>query len=236
MKIQIDANLGVTGNAYVNGDVTGKTGLITESRTVTFRGGTTDGTITKDEKSSTLRTNGAFYVGSTGQSGLYAGNTTIKGSATIGSSGQCTISSDGTIDTQGTIRGTKVYNAVYNDYAEIMKKPVWEEIEPGDILYVDEEGLIRRLDNLEHINSVIGICSDTAGVILGGDGIPENERVIVGFVGQIWTKTSEEEIKPGQMLKINEEGILSLTEDRLERFAIALTPVQNGRVRVLYNG
>lgn len=235
-KIQIDANLGVTGNAYVNGDVTGKTGLITESRTVTFRGGTTDGTITKDEKSSTLRTNGAFYVGSTGQSGLYAGNTTIKGSATIGSSGQCTISSDGTIDTQGTIRGTKVYNAVYNDYAEIMKKPVWEEIEPGDILYVDEEGLIRRLDNLEHINSVIGICSDTAGVILGGDGIPEDERVIVGFVGQIWTKTSEEEIKPGQMLKINDHGTLSITEDRSERFAIALTHIQNGRVRVLYNG
>lgn len=235
-KLQVDGNLGVAGNMFADGAVTGNAGVITQNGTITFVRGSNNATITKDSGATHLRTSHNLYVGSSGTAALYAGNTTIKGSATIGGSGQCVIGNDGSINTSGTISGSKVYNAVYNDYAEIMKKPFNEDIEPGDILYVGEDGFIHKLENLEHVNSVIGICSDTAGVILGGDGIPKDEQVIVGFVGQIWAKTNEQNIKPGQMLKINEEGTLSLTDNRSEKFAIALTEVNDHKVRVLFNG
>lgn len=235
-KLSIDGALGIDGNLYASGTVTGNNGLITQNGSVTFVRGSNNASITKDNNAAALRTSSTLYVGSSGTSNLYAGNTTIKGTATIGSSGQCVVAADGSINTSGTITGSKVYNAVYNDYAEIMKKPFEEVIEPGDLVYVREDGLICKAICEEHFNSIIGICSDTAGVILGGDGIPKDEQVIVGFVGQIWAKTEEEEIKPGQMLMINDHGTLSITNNKAEKFAIALTNVNNGRVRVLFNG
>lgn len=235
-KLQVDGNLGVAGNMFADGTVTGNTGVITQNGTVTFVRGSNNATITKDNNSSALRTSGYLYVGGSGTSNLYAGNTIIKGTITTGTSGQFVVDGSGNLETSGTIKGSKVYNAVYNDYAEIMRKSASEIIEPGDLVCVGGDGLIYKVNHESQINSIIGICSDTAGVVLGGDGIPEEEQVTVGFVGQIWTKVADEEIKPGQMLKVEPTGVLSITEDRNEKFAIALTEVVDGKVRVLFNG
>lgn len=235
-KIQIDGNLGVAGNMFADGTVTGNAGVITQNGTITFVRGSNNATITKDSGATHLRTSNNLYVGSSGTAALYAGNTTIKGTFTAGTSAQFEIDASGNLETDGTIKGSKVYNAVYNDYAEIMRKPVSENIEPGDIVCVGGDGLVYKVNHESQINSIIGICSDSAGVILGGNDIPEEEQVIVGFVGQIWTKVADEEIKPGQMLKVEPTGVLSVTEDRNEKFAIALTEVVDGKVRVLFNG
>lgn len=233
-KLNLIGDLDVI-NIVGSGTISG-TGLITTNGSITFKRGSNDATLTKDNNSSALRTSADLIVGTSGTSNLTAGNTTIKGSAKIGSSSQCVIDANGNIDTSGTVRGTKIYNAVYNDYAETLQRSKEEQIEPGDLVYVREDGLVGKVTSDSQINSIIGICSDTAGVILGGKDIPEDERVIVGFVGQIWTKTLEQNIKPGQMLKVNKQGTLSITTNRSEKFAISLSNVVDGKVKVLYNG
>ena len=56
-------------------------------------------------------------------------------------------------------------------------------------------------------------------------------------VGQIWVKTKSEEIFPGEWVTANDDGIVSVcTKNNNDRFALALTGVVDGKVRVLYSG
>ena len=153
-----------------------------------------------------------------------------------GSSAQCKIDTSGNIHTSGTITGSKVYNAVYNDFAEILRKDKNEIIESGDSVCIKEDGLVHKINNEQDLQTLIGICSDTAGFILGGKDIPEEERVIVGLVGQLWVKTNELNITPGQIVKMKYDGTVCVTTDRNEKCGITLTNVINGKVRILYNG
>lgn len=235
-KIQVDGALGVNSNIFADGTVTGNGGLVTQSGTVTFIRGNSNATITKDNNSSILRTNGYFYVGSGGNLNLYAGPTVIKGSATIGSSAQCTISDNGNINTSGTITGSKVYNAVYNGFGEIFRKDSNEEIEYGDLVCLREDGLVHKVESEEDIVSIIGICSDTIGVEMGGIDIPEPERVEVEMLGQIWVKTDNLDIRPGHLVRALPNAKVDLIESLDQKIGIAITPTnpETGKVRIVY--
>lgn len=240
--LNVDGRLTTTGNIISDGEVEGKSGLKTSNGILTFVKGTNNATISKDNNSSSLRTSSNLYVGSSGQGQLYSGNTIVNGTFAVGASNyndsELKIDASGNLDTKGTIRGSKVFNAVYNGFGELFRKSKEEVIDYGDVVYVGEDGLVHKVSTIANINSIIGICSNTIGIEMSGDvkDIPEDERVPVEMVGKIWVKSKDQNIKPGCMVKVTPNAMVEVTYDKSEKFAIALTEVINGKCKVVYNG
>ena len=125
---------------------------------------------------------------------------------------------------------------VITGIGEIFRKDKNEIIEYGDIVCIREDGLAHKVNNAQDLNTIIGICSDTIGVQMGGKNIPEDEQLEVEMLGQIWVKTNETNIKPGQLVKVNTDATVSITTNINEKFGVTLTGVINGKVRIVYNG
>lgn len=142
----------------------------------------------------------------------------------------------GDLEAYGDIRANKVYNAVYNGFGEIFRKDKNEVIEYGDVVCIGEDGLAHKVNSEKDLNTIIGICSNTIGVQMGGKGIPKDEQLEVEMLGQIWVKTKENNIKPGQLVKVNTDATVSVTTNKEEKFGITLTDVINGKVLIVYNG
>lgn len=56
------------------------------------------------------------------------------------------------------------------------------------------------------------------------------------MVGQIWVNTNDNNIAPGRMVKALSDGTVGVTYKIEEKFGIALTNVENGQVKIVYNG
>lgn len=89
----------------------------------------------------------------------------------VGSAKHCSI------DVNGAANFNKVYNAVYNDYAEFF--PRGEETEPGDIVALDlssdDERYIKATSNSKII---AGIHSNEYAMIIGGESAEQGEDYI----------------------------------------------------------
>lgn len=96
--------------------------------------------------------------------------------------------------------------------------------------------MVHKVSSVDDLDSIIGICSDTIGIQMGGKDIPKQEQVEVEMVGQIWVKTNETNITPGQLVKANSDATVSITTDKKEKIGITLTKVVNGKVQIVYNG
>lgn len=115
----------------------------------------------------------------------------------------------------GTIRATKVYNAVYNDYAEAYEKVDENDIvEPGDIICLDvPTGKYRKIQSYSDAKLAVGVCSDTYAQLLGGEqGMSEEEilkkYIPVGLAGRVYVKVDpDREILPGDLLESNANGV-----------------------------
>ena len=74
---------------------------------------------------------------------------------------------NGHVNCKGNVRASRVYNAVYNDYAEYF--PRGEETEPGDLIALDlsskEELYVRARKGFP----VVGVHSNEYGHIIGGE-------------------------------------------------------------------
>ena len=98
----------------------------------------------------------------------------------------------GNIVATGTITGSKVYNATWNDYAEWFEKNNIEEIfEPGDICVWFNNGVTKSSKACD--KAVIGIVSNTYGHILGGkelENMEDNNKefVPIGLAGRVKCK------------------------------------------------
>lgn len=70
---------------------------------------------------------------------------------------------------------SKIYNAVWNDYAEFFERG--EDTEPGDIISMDlssDDEVYIKADRSNTFNSIVGVHSDTYGHLIGGDQCPES--------------------------------------------------------------
>lgn len=119
----------------------------------------------------------------------------VSGKMTIGGD----LHSKGTISAEG-----KVYNAVWNDYAEFFERG--EETEVGDIIALDLFSEEERYVKASKENpTIVGVHSDTYGYILGGkDSIKESEEthIPVGLVGRVKTKIVGK-IKKGEFVVLS---------------------------------
>ena len=127
----------------------------------------------------------------------------------LSSSGDLNIS--GSIVASGNITGTKVFNAVWNDYAEFF--PRGEETEAGDFVALsidsDEEVYVKAS---KETSKSVGIHSDSFGHLIGGVQ-PENDEdfveynlpkfIPVGLVGRVNAKIVGE-INKGDFVVISD--------------------------------
>lgn len=80
--------------------------------------------------------------------------------------------SQGTITVVGNLNATKVYNAIWNDYAEYFQKG--EETNPGDVIMLNmNSNKEEYVKSSENAKLVVGVHSDEYGHIIGGDLPPD---------------------------------------------------------------
>lgn len=115
-----------------------------------------------------------------------------------------------------TILGGRVYNAVYNDFAETYEKDDVNEVaQVGEIITLNPEtGKYKVANNFED-KLVVGVQSNTYSFLAGGNRVNntqdlielENEYFTVGIAGKVWIRVVNEEedcinchINPGDLL------------------------------------
>lgn len=176
-------------------------------------------------------TDGSYRVTLSQTSGKKGDNT---GSVSIlnVSAGHSKFSGD--ITATGDIRANRVYNAVYNDLVEFMKKEDREEkIEAGDIVYFTDNGNVTKIPNMYRVAGIVS-SEETYGLVLGGDGLEEDEKVPVALAGRVYLNVGDINIQPGDILGVDNVGNVQVLPN-WNRFAIgkATTPNTEGKVYVL---
>lgn len=95
---------------------------------------------------------------------------------------------EGNIWAKGDITGNKVWNAVYNDLAELFKADTNVKLEPHQVVVMNDNGEV-TLTNKPEDGRVIGVYSNTYGHLLGGeerDKIDDHEGYIpIGISGRV---------------------------------------------------
>lgn len=144
-----------------------------------------------------------------------------------------TLDKNGNLNAKGDITGKRVFGAVYNDYGEIFRKDKDEVIEYGDIVCLRDDGLVHKVSNEDDMCNIIGICSDTIGMCLGGADVPEDEQCPVGIVGKIWVKTQDETIKTGDHVLATISGNVCKAIKKSEnKFGIVMQGYKDGKVLI----
>ena len=83
----------------------------------------------------------------------------------------------GNVTVAGNLTAAKVYNAVYNDYAEFF--PRGGETQAGDIIALDESGEGERyVRATEKSRCVVGVHSEDFAQIIGGAGAEPGENIL----------------------------------------------------------
>ena len=127
------------------------------------------------------------YNGVTSTSGQFDGGSTAP-------------SSTNRLNYNGYLYATKVFNSVYNDYAEYFEKSNGE-FEAGDVIAADEETGKYRKSIGEFDNTVVGVFSDDFAHCIGGngDGNDDQNFIPVGLAGRVKVKVIGS-VKVGDLL------------------------------------
>jgi hypothetical protein len=118
------------------------------------------------------------YNGTTATAGQWDGGTTTPTGTTR-------------INYGGYLYATRIYGAVYNDYAEFMKMD--EALEPGDVVIKNPNGEGYLKSDKLHDKRVVGVVSDSYGHCLGSEknmSLEENNLInaAIGLAGRVYVK------------------------------------------------
>lgn len=102
----------------------------------------------------------------------------------------------------GIFYATKVYGAVFNDYAEFMLKD--EPLQAGDVVIKNESGTGYIKSRIAYDPRVVGVYSDNYGHCIGADPVLTHEENLeayaaVGLAGRVKVKVTGE-VKVGDLL------------------------------------
>lgn len=135
-----------------------------------------------------------------------------------------------TLTAAGDITGARVFNAVWNDYAEYFPKLEGYKTEPGDIiaLSLQDNDEYYELATETH-NLVVGVHSDQYGHLIGGEHVPagvneefevyNNKRYIpVGLVGRLPVKFTGEAKKGIKVVPSNIPGVGRAFNSKLDDY------------------
>lgn len=108
---------------------------------------------------------------------------------------------DTRLNYNGYFYATRVYNAVYNDYAEYFEKGD-KTVEPGDVVVCSDANDNEYVkSNGAYSNLVVGVCSDSYGHILGGEGLNSDDDnfIPLGLSGRVNVKVTGD-VNKGDLL------------------------------------
>ena len=139
------------------------------------------------------------------------------------------------VDTNGSLSAPMVYNALWNDYAELF--PKGEETEPGDIIALDisasEERYIKAVKGNK---ALVGVHSNEYGHLIGGDNcsIEENlqKYIPIGLAGRVWVKVHDEPGLGDYITASDIPGVGEVTTIRDNAIGIVVSKKENGKVKI----
>jgi len=151
-----------------------------------------------------------------------SGNPVVSGTLTIGDTLACKMGDTTDVtgfvgDSYGGTQGTyfngnlvafKVYNAIWNDYAEGFEYHSLETPQPG-LVYKQTSGGLMRTDKRAE-KATIGVYSDTAGMIMGSQDLmtetnPKGTKIPIGLAGKVKVTTCDI-VEIGDLLVSGENG------------------------------
>lgn len=109
-----------------------------------------------------------------------------------------------TINTSGTITGSKVYGAVWNDYAEF--RCAAEEVAAGDVVWSDDKGNLHK--TFERMQPFEGVVSDTYGFAIGETDKAKTPLAVAGRV-LVRTDCDRNSFHAGDVVCTGENGTVS---------------------------
>ncbi len=174
--------------------------------TITHRDSATSKIYLVGADDSGMYTQSDCYIGEDGS--VYSKNKkalTINSEKTDGEfySGDTAPTSSTRLNYDGYLYATRVYNAVYNDYAELFEKAdPDEEICPGDVIVKvpGKNGYTKSYKTGD--NLVVGVASDQYGHLIGGTGNEEYDKkhfIPIGLCGRNVVKVLGN-VKEGDLL------------------------------------
>ena len=137
---------------------------------------------------------------------------------------------------------SKVYNAVYNDYAEWFEREnINEKLEPGDVLVWGENGVTKCFKKND--TTIVGVYSDSYGHIVGGkklDNMEDNikEFVPIGLCGRVLVKVIGK-VEEGDMIVSSDIPGVGMSAKEFKMGTIIGKAVQNknteeiGKVKII---
>ena len=129
----------------------------------------------------------------------------------MASAGQIIFTSSAGIDAYGTITGSAVYNAVWNDLADCLVVPEDTILEPGYCYCFDGEKYYKSAKYLD--DGIMGIHSDTYGFAMGRREEEDQLRIHLAVAGCVLAYV-DKEYPVGTPLTCMEDG--RLTEIKME--------------------
>lgn len=185
----------------------GITDYINIDPNITFKTGTTNGTfiVNKNGADSSVQIYGLGSNAFSSEKYLpLEGNSVVNGIVSFANTSMATSTNTGAVrisgglGVAGSIYGSQVYGAVYNDYAEYRQAE--EQIEPGYIVYSDDNGILHKTKNrLQHFE---GVVSDTFGFAIGKT---DKAKTPLAVAGRVLVYTNEE-LHAGDVVCAGENG------------------------------
>lgn len=124
---------------------------------------------------------------------------------------------NGGITATGNITGARVFNAVYNDYAEWFERG--EETEAGDIIALSEGNneLYKKATCKDKV--IVGVHSEEFAHIIGGNGDGNDEKAFIpiGLVGRSHVKVKGKVEKGDYIVPSDVAGIGVATKTRTHK-------------------
>lgn len=142
----------------------------------------------------------------------YTKNLTVSDTANIKQ-----LAVNGDITATGDITGARVFNAVYNDYAEWFERG--EETEAGDIIALSEGNneLYKKATCKDKV--IVGVHSEEFAHIIGGNGDGNDEKAFIpiGLVGRSHVKVKGKVEKGDYIVPSDVAGIGVATKTRTHK-------------------
>lgn len=150
---------------------------------------------------------------------------------------------DGTLTVTKEFTASKVYNAVWNDYAELFERGC--DTEPGDVIAIDtsSDKEVYVLANRNKFSKVVGVHTNEYGHLIGGENPKDNadflqynlpKYIPVGLAGRVKTKVVGTCKKGDWMVVSDIDGVArSYNEDvdsSLDVFGMACEDKNNSEI------
>lgn len=114
----------------------------------------------------------------------------------------------GNIVADGTIKASKIYNAVFMDLAEAYIPAPDVTFVPGDIVELREDGYVYKADCVSEDKTIVGVVSNEYAQCFGAteEELENNTKIAVGMIGKVHVNVAGP-VKIGEYIGACKDGI-----------------------------